>query len=140
MQISVKLQTIIEIIHRENAQQIESKTIGDNISTRHRRTLLGCIKLLIQRILATHVLVQRYTNRVFTHNNTLVERSYLRIEGRQLQLWHPGVQTLKRLFQLLVDIIHIGILSLSIGYKRLQGRVLIEHQKPIADIGIGNRS
>ncbi len=28
--------------------------------------------------------------------------------------------------------------GLSIGDKRLEGRILIEHQEPVADIGVGN--
>ena len=73
---------------------------------------------------------------MLTHHDTLVERSNLGIEIRLRKFWNPIMQTAERLLELGIDIIHIGIFSLSIGNQSLQGGILIEHQEAVADIGI----
>ena len=48
------------------------------------------------------------------------------------------MQTAERLLELVVDIIHVGVFRLCIGYQSLQGGILIEHQETVADVGISN--
>ena len=75
---------------------------------------------------------------MLTHHDTLVERSNLGIEIRLRKFWNPIVQTAERLLELVVDIIHVGVFRLCIGYQSLQGGILIEHQETVADVGISN--
>lgn len=63
---------------------------------------------------------------------------YLGIEIRLRKFWNPIVQTAERLLELVVDIIHVGVFRLCIGYQSLQGGILIEHQETVADVGISD--
>lgn len=75
---------------------------------------------------------------MLSYYDALVESANLGIETRLLELRNPTVQTREGRFQLLVDVIHIGKFCLSIGNKCLQGRILIEHEETVADIGVGS--
>ena len=138
MQIAVELRTGVEVVHRIDAQQIEGKAIRHNVLARHGAALLRRIELLVERIVFAHIFIERNSYRVLSYHDALVKSANLGIETRLLELRNPTVQTREGRFQLLVDVFHIGKFCLSIGDKRLQGRILIEHEETVADIGVGN--
>ena len=119
VKVAIQLGTGIEVLHLIVAEQIEGKTIRHDILALHGATLLRRIEFLVERIVRTHILIKRNAYGMLTHHDTLVERSNLGIEIRLRKFWNPIVQTAERLLELGIDVIHIGIFSLSIGNQSL---------------------
>ena len=108
--------------HGIQAQQIESNAVGHDIVAVHQLQLtlrIAILRLLIQRIVGTQILVETDANRVVTHNHALVQRTNLCVNLRNLYAWQILAQILKSRCQVGVDVIHIGILLLSLGYQHL---------------------
>ena len=72
MKVTVQLRTGIKVLHLIVAEQIEGKTIGHDILALHGAALLGCIELLVERIIRAHILIERDAHGMLTHHNALV--------------------------------------------------------------------
>ena len=123
--------------HRIMAQEIEPKTVGHNVFSRHHGTLLLRIAVfLIDRIIGTQVLVERDAHHRVAYDDTLVQRTYLGIDARNLQsrniLRQPG-ETLR---QILIQVVNVGILLIDTLHQGLQRAVLEENQETRVDIGV----
>ena len=119
------------------AQEVESDAVRHHILAVHHALLLCRIAifgLLVMRIVLTQILVQTDADRVVTDDDTLIERTDLRIDLGHLHIGNMALQEGKRTGQPLIDIVHIGILLLGLRDDALQGRVLVETEELRVDL------
>ena len=72
MKVAVVLRTLLEILHREHAHDIETHRIGNDIRTVHRLALRHRIILPVERIVLAEILVDGYAYRAVTYYNTVL--------------------------------------------------------------------
>ena len=70
----------------------------------------------------------------------MVQRTYLRVELRSVDVFYPLLQVLESVLQLLVNVIHAGVFRLRVADEILQRGVLVEHKEFLADVGVVNRT
>ena len=91
------------------------------MAVHHVQLLLGIAILwfLVQRVVCSQIFVETDANGIVADNHTLIQRAYLGIDLRHLHVRNVLPKITKGMCQLLVDIIHAGILLLGLGNQYL---------------------
>jgi len=117
--VALRLRQFPVISHGIETEQIEHQTVGNYHRTYHRPALRYTVKLEIQRIFKSKILVKTYSERIVAHDNALIERTYLGVNQRYFDIRNGVGETGERFRKVTVDLVHICILILHIPYQAL---------------------
>lgn len=120
----------------EQAEQIEADGIGHYHGALHHSTLFDGIMVPIERIVAAQVLVEADAQDIVANDDALVERTYLRVNLRNLDRGQQLLQMLESRRECLVQIVEFGVLMLHVEQHALQRGVLEEMQELGIDVGV----
>ena len=136
MQILLALRPGIVVVHGIKAHEIEVQTVGHNVAPLHGTALLLTVKPLVGGIVGSEILVEADADGLVADDDALVESPYLRIDERHLGVGQQLLQIVESLAQLLIDVVHVGILRLHIHDDGLQQGILIEVEECRIDFGV----
>ena len=138
--VALFLRACVEILQRIEAEQIEADAVGHDVVAGHRLPLVGGEVLQVERIVFAKILVEGDSEAVVAYDDAVVEGSYLCIDDGRLDVGQLLDEPSEGDVQLVVDVVHVGILCLGIADEHLQRRVLEEGEHATVDLRVVNRA